>query len=218
MKLSFVLLLLGLVHLPQPLSADYLPLLKDSVKLFNGKLFNKLVENNSGNIVYSPLNLHLMLTQLYMGSEGYSSTATELASLLDIDSNFINDYLLNYKDLISDFSRITYVGKSTINLANKFFIAHEFDIKPPFMTAMSEFFNSEVDKINVTKPKETVEQINSYAKEKTHGLIDKILDEEDINELTKMVLINVIYFNGFWANKFLPIDTKTMTFYTDSNT
>ena len=61
------------------------------------------------------------------------------------------------------------------------------------------------------EPLISVEQVNNWCKNKTHGKIDKILDELDPNAL--MVILNAVYFKGEWALKFNNHSTIKLPFY-----
>ena len=47
---------------------------------------------------------------------------------------------------------------------------------------------------------ETIEYINRYVGEKTHGQINDMVDESLINDSTKLAAINALYFNSVWGN------------------
>ena len=64
------------------------------------------------------------------------------------------------------------------------------------------------------EPLESVEQVNNWCSNKTHGKIDKILDE--LSD-TSMILINVVYFKGVWSSKFEKYLTKKLPFFNFGN-
>ena len=45
-------------------------------------------------------------------------------------------------------------------------------------------------------------QINNLVSQKTEGKIQDLLLEQDVDSLTKMILINVIYFKGLFFPNF----------------
>lgn len=54
--------------------------------------------------------------------------------------------------------------------------------------------------------------MNSWAENSTNGLINGILPSGSLDEETKLVLINALYFKGTWDQKFDPSMTKTENF------
>jgi Serpin (serine protease inhibitor) len=69
--------------------------LSDSISRFNSKFYEHLAAVNSGNIFYSPFSIHMLLSQVYLGSPKTSETSAELASLLQLNQDD-DDYLLSY--------------------------------------------------------------------------------------------------------------------------
>ena len=59
------------------------------------------------------------------------------------------------------------------------------------------------------------ERINEWAEDKTHGKIEKILDE-DLDESNRLVLVNALYFLGDWVTPFEANNTWDDTFYGES--
>lgn len=59
---------------------------------------------------------------------------------------------------------------------------------------------------------ETKQEINGWVAEKTHGLIDSILDEP-MSEDVRMMLLNALYFQASWVDPFLEENTDQQTFH-----
>jgi len=53
----------------------------------------------------------------------------------------------------------------------------------------------------------SVKQINDFVSEKTNGKIEELLLEQDIDELTRLVLINAVYFKAVWKQSFDALET-----------
>lgn len=43
-------------------------------------------------------------------------------------------------------------------------------------------------------------------------MIDSVLSPGEIDDLTRLVLVNAIYFKGLWKSRFQPENTKKRTF------
>ena len=56
-----------------------------------------------------------------------------------------------------------------------------------------------------------VDQVNNWCKNKTHGKIDKILEELDPSVV--LIILNAVYFKGIWTSKFNERSTKKLPFY-----
>ena len=56
-------------------------------------------------------------------------------------------------------------------------------------------------------------QINNLVSQKTEGKIQDLLLEQDVDTLTKMILINVIYFKGLDRTENINKEIKTIFFF-----
>ena len=161
---------------------------------FQENIFTQINNDKSGkNVIISPLSIYQVLSLLSNGAK--ESTLSEMLSVLGSTSlDELND--INYKILskISSFS--------TIDIANAVMTR----FKP------LENFCSVADKyLAPMESLESVEQINEWCKEKTHGKIEKII--EQLSPETIMILLNAVYFKGEWSNQFDKYFTKKLPFY-----
>ena len=161
---------------------------------FQENIFSQINNDKSGkNVIISPLSIYQVLSLLSNGAK--ESTLSEMLSVLGSTSlDELND--INYKILskISSFS--------TIDIANAVMTR----FKP------LENFCSVADKyLAPMESLESVEQINEWCKEKTHGKIEKII--EQLSPETIMILLNAVYFKGEWINQFDKYFTKKLPFY-----
>lgn len=66
-----------------------------------------------------------------------------------------------------------------------------------FQDKLENTYEADYFPVNFLDKYNTVNQINSYAREKVKGKIDKIIDAGDLND-AHMVLISAIFFQGQW--------------------
>ena len=161
---------------------------------FQISLFNEINKSKKGeNLIISPLSIFQILSLTTNGAR--TDTQLEMIQTLqneDIDTlNSINYELL---DIIKNYE--------TVEMANA--VMSRF-------TPLKTFL--EIAK-NYSAPHETlesVEQVNNWCDEKTHGKITKILDK--LESYVQMILLNAVYFKGEWRNKFKEMFTKEKAFY-----
>ena len=187
--------------------------LSDSISKFNLKFYSEIAKTADDNIFYSPFSIHMILTQLILGSPEGSATRNELAKLLHLDAAGNHTYLESYRRARQDQLLQQHHG-SIVRIGNKlYYSAKQFNVKPKFREELDKYFLSSTEEIDVTRPEETSDMINSFVKNQTNGLIDKILEADDISPKTAMILVNAIYFKGSWKYPFKEQFTKTATFY-----
>ena len=138
-------------------------------------------QNIGKNIMVSPLSIYHILSLTSNGAANV--TLTEMLKVLGIkdliELNQINSLIS------SDISKLT-----TVEMANAIFT--KFKPEAEFMKSV-ELYKSTMDELV------SVEQVNSWCDKKTHGKINKIID--DITGVL-MILINAIYFKGIWKHTF----------------
>ena len=161
---------------------------------FQSTLFNRINKEKTGeNLIISPLSIFQALSLAANGANG--KTLSEMLDLLQSDSlDELNE--LNYQ-FISIFNEY-----STIDIANavmtRFIPSEDF-------TKIAKKYLAPID------PLESVEQVNNWCSNKTHGKIDHIIDELDPYVL--MMILNAVYFKGEWTIKFSKYSTKKLPFY-----
>ena len=74
---------------------------------------------------------------------------------------------------------------------------------------MLKYYKANVESIDTSKPQLSADKINRWTADKTHDLIQNIINPNDINSSTSAILVNTIYFNSNWAEEW---NTKEGTF------
>ena len=161
---------------------------------FQTSFFKEINKNFiNKNIITSPLSAYQVIGLTSNGAN--DKTLEQMLLALENESleelNNINVEILNTS---KDFT--------TIEIANA--IMTTFNPKEKFLNAASKYESS-------VETLKSVAQVNNWCNLKTHGKIEKILDELDPN--TVMILLNAIYFKGTWYTEFPENATLTTNFY-----
>ena len=166
-------------------------------------------ESNGKSFIYSPLSITYVLGMVNDAATGL--TEKELEETLGFHEGGIqavNDYC---KKLIDRLPKVD--SKVTLNIANAIFLNKNYTLKSQFEQDMQKYYDAKAEALDFKAP-ETLNHINSWASEKTNGMIPTILD--DIDPLMVSYLLNAIYFKADWASKFDPQNTKDETFTTEN--
>ena len=170
-----------------------------SVTYFGKNILTKKYNNN--NTVVSPLSLHLAFDMVYNGAEG--ETETEMRKTLGYPSNMDKKAISEQSKAIMD--NLKSNDSMTLEIENSLWDKKGFKIKKSFIDNSKNYFYAEVK--NNTEPK----LMNKWVSDKTHKKINKIVNE-GVNIDT--ALINAIYFNGNWVDKFNKDSTQDRDFTT----
>lgn len=151
--------------------------------------FKNFTENDE-NAMISPVSVMLALALTANGAEG--KTLEEMKKVLaeGIDTESLNEYLYSVSEYLTE-------GESSMRIANSVWFRDEenlIQVKEDFLQTAADYYGAQIFKEPFDQ--QTVDDINGWVKENTGGMIDKILDEIDID--TIMYLINAITFEAEW--------------------
>ncbi|XP_003225625.2 leukocyte elastase inhibitor isoform X1 [Anolis carolinensis] len=171
-------------------------------------LFQKLTEANStGNIFFSPLNISSALAMVYLGAKG--DTATQLSKACHFDA--VEDLHVKLQALSTKINRSD--APYVLKLANRLYGEKTYCFLKDYLTSTQKLYGAELSMVDFLNAAQSVRtQINQWVEGQTEGKITELLSEDSVNELTKLVLVNAIYFKGSWEEKFDKFDTTDKPF------
>jgi len=162
------------------------------------------------NLFFSPLSTYLALMIAYEGAR--SETKHEFDEILHINTpDLLDDIESYYSNLI------TWKDSSNfLNISNAIWIQDKYKILSTYPSNIQKY-KADLRSVDFSKKNETVSEINNWVSEKTNNLIKNIVSTNDINEYTRLIISNAIYFIGKWAYEFDRRLTKPDDFYSISN-
>lgn len=154
----------------------------------------------------SPYSIRLCLAMLANGAKG--ETQQELLSALHIDD--LDAFNQSVKELLETYDG--YARIMSLETANSLWLNQSrFDgagaFLPDYVREMDEYFRAEVQEVTDA---DSVERVNAWADEKTHGKIPTILTED--NRQFATALVNAVYFKAAWASEFNEARTEKADF------
>merc|ERR1719186_851856 len=90
----------------------------------------------------------------------------------------------------------------TLETANKLFVQEGYKLMEEFVKVMEDKFFAEATQTNFAASEAARKVINDWVEEKTKEKIKDLIPDGVLNSLTRLVLVNAIYFKGDWASKF----------------
>lgn len=166
---------------------------------------------NSQNAFISPISISMLMGLLYSGANGTS--AEEIRKVMKFPPN-VN---LGFKDILNAIKpqeglKTTKTDYS-LEMANAILVDKYFNIRPVFKDESRQYYDAAVESISFSLyPEEAVESVNGWVAWRTKNKIMKLL-EEPLEPLTKLFLMNAVFFKGTWATKFDQRFTMPDTFY-----
>ncbi len=179
---------------------------------FGLQLLRSVFENdNTPNIMISPASVSIALGMTYNGAETTTKEAFE--QVLNYDGLTREEVNVIIKELIGVL--LTNVDGNLLEIANSIWNDKGFPVKQEFIDLNANYYDAEVRELDL-QTTQALEIINGWVSDKTHGKINKVLDQVDPS--TVMLLINAIYFNCVWETEFDPKDTDDAPFYDEDGT
>ncbi|XP_054841822.1 uncharacterized protein LOC129333908 [Eublepharis macularius] len=171
-------------------------------------LFQKFREANpTGNICYSPFSISIEIAMIFLGAR--DNTATQIAKISHFD--VVDDVHSKFQTLNAEFNRSN--APYILKVANRLYGEKSYSFLQDFLTSTQKLYGAELSAIDFQNSADDArKQINQWVKEQTEGKIPDLLAEGSLNEMTRLVLVNAIYFKGSWAEKFQEEDTEERAF------
>ncbi len=176
---------------------------------FAFKLLKQLAKDQPAtNIFISPYSASTVLQMVGSGAAG--QTKTEMQQVLGTTGLSSDAVSVANKEIAQALNG----GNTNIILttANAIWYRQGVLVKPEFIARNQKFFGATVAPLNFADP-HSVDIINAWANEKTHGKISRIADGMIDPNWTRLFLANAVYFKGKWADPFDAKDTKDRPFH-----
>ena len=178
----------------------------DLVKRNNQFALNLFSEvKGLGSSVISPMSVTYLMAMLANGAE--ASTREEIMATIGAKDFNINEMNAFYAYLMQ---RAKTADKhTTLNIANYIALNKEFQLKKKYASTIADSYKGAVEALDFTKP-ESTKRINGWCSEHTDNMIPSIIDQVEPSAVA--YIMNAIYFNGTWADKFDKNNTKKEQF------
>lgn len=176
---------------------------------FSLRMFKEVAASGEGSVLVSPLSATYALGMLANGAQG--DTRREIVGGLGFGTEDVKDVNAICQQLMTD---APWLDKSaTIDIANAVVVNQKHQLRTDFKKTVRQHYDALVENKDFGSPA-TLSFINNWAKEKTKGMIPKVLNAVDPMAVT--YLMNAVYFKGIWASKFDKARTQKEPFVTEN--
>lgn len=183
---------------------------------FSFALYQQL-KAEDGNLFFSPLSITQALAMLYAGARG--NTETQIASTLH--------FVLPQDKLHPVYNALDLELKSRgqnaqaadgkgfrLNVVNAIWGQEGYSFQTPFLDTLALHYGAGLHTLDfLTKAEPSRLLINQWVEDQTEDRIKDLLPQGSINDSTRLVLTNAIYFNAAWGEAFETNKTANGTFH-----
>ncbi|WCJ35360.1 Serpin-ZX [Euphorbia peplus] len=165
----------------------------------------------TSNSVFSPLSINVVLGLIASGSKG--PTLDQLLSFLNSKStDHFNSFSSELLSVV--FSDGSALGGPRLSFANGVWVDKGLSLKDSFKEVVGNVYKALSNNVDFqTKATEVANEVNAWAEKETSGLIKEVLPQGSVDNTTKLILANALYFKGTWNEKFDATTTKDSDFY-----
>ncbi|XP_058222741.1 serpin-ZX-like [Rhododendron vialii] len=168
-------------------------------------------ESKDSNLVFSPPLIHVVLGLIAAGSKG--QTQSQVLSFLNSKSTD------DLNSLTSQLVSLVFVdggptGGPTLSYANGVWVDQSLSLKPSFKKVVDTVYKASLNHVDFpTQADEVTNEVNQWAEKQTNGLIKEVLPSDSVDDLTRLIFANALYFKGAWTEKFDASKTKDQDFH-----
>jgi len=176
--------------------------------IFAFKLYNELkAEKPDQNLFFSPFSISTALAMTYAGARGETEKQISQTLCFSINQNTFHE---NFSSLINEIEKDT-VGGTKLTIANSLWAQKDFKFLYSFFDLVEKHYDAilkNVDFRNYAEREKARKELNSWVEQKTNDKIKELVKEKDIDEYTRLILVNAIYFKSTWEKAFDSTRTK----------
>lgn len=186
--------------------------LLENLSIFSVNLYSECANSSNGNIIISPYSIASAITLLSQGASG--QTFDQIINALHLPSDKEGTAKV-FRELSNYFVR---KSKSiTLNVANKIYVMHGYPIRKSFKQVTANKFHSGIESINFCESESATNVINRWVELNTNKKVKNIVSTNMLDDDTRLVLVNGVYFWGKLKHKFEVTNTCSGKFFVSKN-
>ena len=182
----------------------------DANNNFAFALLENMVQKDTGNVFFSPYSITNAFSMIYEGAQGTTSDEMESVFHFIKDSSERKNYIMQTNSELE-------IKTCNTNLVLQTHSGYKMIIPifQNYTNTLEQYYSANATNLDLKNDSENSRNIiNNWVANKTNQKILDLLPEGSINQDTRLVLTNAIYFKGNWTNQFDPLGTSSQNFTT----
>jgi serpin B len=185
--------------------ADEAARLANAVNAFAADLHPRL-GTVKDTLFFSPLSISTALAMTSAGAKG--KTLEEMQKVLHLPA----EPHAAFGSLNAANTRFFKARAYELSIANAIWVMKGYPWNTEFMDLTRKHYGAGVVEVDFAESEAARKRINAWVEKETRNKIKDLIGSGVLNALTRMVLVNAIYFKGNWQLKFDPKQTKDAPF------
>lgn len=165
---------------------------ENSIRLFDA------ITADKENAMFSPVSLNMALGLIEAGAKGETKAALDSYLRTENFTDFMESYMKLAREKYSSEDKHG-DWKNVLEIANSLWADNGLPLKDEYKRTMTERLEAAIENVSFADNKNTLNKINGWISDKTHGMIPKALN--DLDGGTVAVLVNTVYFESAWCDE-----------------
>lgn len=166
-----------------------------SISGFGFNVFEGLLEQAEGDMLFSPMSLSIALSMVATGAMG--PTANQIAAAQGLDGFTGEEIAQCYKTVVDRFTSADDLVK--VLSANGVWVDKNFPVYDTYKSDIEKYFDTEVTTADFGAPGVVRNAVNEWAAKHTENKITNVILDDP---KPPMLLANALYFNAGWGIEF----------------
>ncbi|HUT36559.1 MAG TPA: serpin family protein [Planctomycetota bacterium] len=159
----------------------------------------KLMEKEEGNLFLSPFSIRTALAMTYAGAREETARQMKKALHFTLDDARLHAAAQRAQQLMHTGAGATH----TLLIANSLWGQKGYTFLKPFLDVTATCYGGGLNQVDFTREREAARQeINRWVEERTRDKIKDLVPRGGLDPLTRLVLVNAVYFYGSWERQF----------------
>src|SRR5580765_3351622 len=169
------------------------------------------LKTGSGNLFFSPYSISTCLAMTCAGARAETEKQMGLALHFEKNQRQLHSAFGELQRQLSEASRQQGVE---LSIANALWTQKDPPLLPAFLQIANGEYQANVSQADFrTGAEEARDKINRWVAQKTKDKIQSNLPPGSLTDLTRLALVNAIYFKGVWTKQFEKSETSTQPFH-----
>jgi serpin B len=179
---------------------------------FAWDMYGKL-KGDKGNLFFSPFSLRTALAMTYAGAKGETAAQMEKTLRFAPQDPALHAAFASTIQSIEPGEK----GGYTLTVANSLWGQKDYGFLKPFLETCKANYGSGLTEVDFIKAFEQARgNINLWVEDKTNQKIKDLIPPGGLDNATRLVLVNAVWFKGDWLSQFKKNETQDAPFYLDA--
>ena len=195
------------------------PLTDEQIVVLNNSNFAldlyQRLRTSEGNLFFSPYSISTALAMTYAGARG--DTARQMAQTLrfSLDEGALHPA---FAEVHARLMKLHEAGQIKFCLANSLWPQKDYRFLEDYLSLARTYYGVSITPMDYIRATETARAtINRWVADKTEQKIQDIIQPGILDSLTRLVLVNAVYFKANWEYQFKERLTREAPFYVEPN-